>query len=258
MSNLYRITSDNLFDDVDDDTFLQGKSNNQRLNSTNPFAQDVDIERQKQLFEQKRREIEEKTLLSSNRSLGLLYETERVGTATAEELARQREQLENTSAQLDDINRNLRDSQKHLNGIKSIWGGLRNYLAGNQTRSDSQARNTPVPGTSKIVEESGTSNQNSKLSPDELYDSHPINRLRSDDQLPNNSVQTFKTASFSEQLDRNLDAMVGSLAKLKGLATDLGSEIETSNHLIDDIHDKVEQADIKINKQNRDMNRLLK
>lgn len=51
---------------------------------------------------------------------------------------------------------------------------------------------------------------------------------------------------------------VGSLAKLKGLATDLNTEIETSNHLIDDIHDKVEIADIKINKQNKDMNRLLK
>lgn len=207
MSGLYHINNDNLFEDVDDDTFLRRQANSQKLNSNNPFAQDVDIERQKQIYEQKRRDLEEKTLLSSNRSLGLLYETERVGTATAEELARQREQLENTSVQLDNINRNLRDSQKHLNGLKSIWGGLRNYLSGNQ-RSDSQARSTPLPGTSKILEECETSNHSSKLSPDDMFDSHPINRLRADDQLSNNSSQTFKTASFSEQLDRNLDAMV--------------------------------------------------
>lgn len=212
MSGLYHINSDNLFEDVDDDKFLRGheQTNSQRLNSNNPFAQDVDIERQKQIYEQKRRDLEEKTLLSSNRSLGLLYETERVGTATAEELARQREQLENTSVQLDNINRNLRDSQKHLNGLKSIWGGFRNYLAGNQ-RSESQARSTPLPGTSKIQEEPcEISNRSSKLSPDEMFDCHPINRLRTDDQLSNNSSQTFKTSSFSEQLDRNLDAMVRS------------------------------------------------
>lgn len=208
MSGAYHFNNTNLFEDVDDDTFLRGQTNSQKLNSTNPFAQDVNIEKQKQVYEQKRRDLEEKTLLSSSRSLGLLSETERVGTATATELARQREQLENTSEQLDNINRNLRDSQKHLNGLKSIWGGLRNYLAGNQ-RSESQTRNTPLPGTSKIPKEpSETSNHSLKLSPDDVYDTHPITRLRADEPLSNNSSQTFTTASFSEQLDRNLDAMV--------------------------------------------------
>lgn len=63
---------------------------------------------------QKRREIEERTLDSSNRSLGLLYESERAGAATAEELNRQKEQLKRTEERLDDINSTLKTSERHL------------------------------------------------------------------------------------------------------------------------------------------------
>lgn len=38
---------------------------------------------------------------------------------------------------------------------------------------------------------------------------------------------------------------------------DLNQEIDTQNDLIDDISDKVENADLKIHKQNRDMNKML-
>lgn len=38
---------------------------------------------------------------------------------------------------------------------------------------------------------------------------------------------------------------------------DLNQEIDTQNDLIDDISDKVENTDMKIHKQNRDMNKLL-
>jgi len=57
---------------------------------------------------------------------GLLYETQEVGKATAVELAKQREQLEKTSHQLDEINSTLRFSQRHLTGLKSVFGGLKN------------------------------------------------------------------------------------------------------------------------------------
>ena len=63
---------------------------------------------------QKRREIEERTVDSSNRSLGLLYESERAGVATAEELNRQKEQLKRTEERLDDINSTLKTSERHL------------------------------------------------------------------------------------------------------------------------------------------------
>lgn len=245
----YFIDTDNLFEDVDDATFLKNAS----TSSTNPFAQD--LERQRQVYEQRRMEIEQRTLETSHRSIGLLRETEQVGMATAEELARQREQLENTSHQLDNITTNLRYSQKHLNGLKSLFGGLKNYIAG---RNDSRmSAATSQCGSKLSLHESMRPTSSNNLSPNDLYDTHPINRFRNEAIIEKSEPGITTASSFSQQLDRNLDEMVGSLSRLKGLAMDLGQEIESQNDLIDTIHDKVDDTDIKLIKQNKEMNKLL-
>lgn len=51
--------------------------------------------------------------------------------------------------------------------------------------------------------------------------------------------------------------MSSSIGRLKGLASDLSSEIDTQNGLIEGIMYKTETADITIQKQNKDMNRIL-
>lgn len=220
-------------DDVDDETFLK--------NSRKPTANDIYVE-QRQMYEQKRKEIEGRTLESSQRSIGLLRETEQVGVATASELAKQREQLEKTRDQLDTINTSLKFSQRHLNGIKSMFGGLKNYLAGKNELEN------------KISPSSSNSSSIASPSPDERYSAHPTTRLRND---PIQQQQQMQSGNFNNQLDKNLDEMCNSLSRLKGLAIDLNQEIETQNDLIDDISNKVEDVDVKIGKQNTQMFKLL-
>lgn len=235
--------SDLFEDDIDDETFL--KNSRQNNHPSDPYAN------QAQMYEQRKKEIEERTLTSTHRSLGLLHDTEQVGVATAEELAKQREQLENTSKQLDDINSTLRFSQKHLNGLKSVFGGLKNYLSG-------QKNMEPAPST-------GRSNSSAKINEiptakeKPSYESHPVSRLRGHDSDGYGYGQqtTSKSSSFQDQLDRNLDDMGSSLSRLKGLAIDLHQEIDEQNDLIDNITYKVEDVDLKIGRQNRDMNKLL-
>ena len=77
--------------------------------------------------------MEERTLASSERGLGLLYESEKVGVATAEELSRQKDQLMKTEEKLDDINSTLRNSEKHIQGVRSVFGSIRNYFSGHST-----------------------------------------------------------------------------------------------------------------------------
>lgn len=223
-----------LFDDIDDETFLK----NARGPSRNDYAQE------RQMFEQKRREIEDRTINSTQRSIGLLRETEQVGVATANELAKQREQLENTRSTLDTINTSLKFSQRHLNGIKSMFGGLKNYLGG---KSDAEAKMSPSSSTSEVA---------SLPSPsiDDRYNNHPTTRLRND---PMQKQALSSNINFNQQLDRNLDDMCDSLSRLKGLAIDLNSEIETQNDLIDDIHNNVEDTDMKIQRQNQQMFKIL-
>lgn len=249
----YVSNPNSLFDDedVDDETFLK----NSRVNSpqsTNPF------EEQKQTHEEKRKEIEQRTLESSKRSLGLLIETEEVGKATAGELCKQREQLEKTNRQLDEISATLRFSQKHLNGLKSVFGGLKNYLAGNREMSPRSTTDSPSGSGEKTSPDIKTEPFTPPVSPEERFNSHPINRLRSDDIGAIQKQKETTSNGFNSQLEQNLDDMCGSLSRLKYLATDLKTEIDSQNDLLDNMNYKVEDVDIKMSKQNKEMNKLLK
>lgn len=250
MSGHKYTANSNLFDDddIDDETFLKNSS---RARSTNPF-EDQQLSRQ-----DRKKAVEDRTLASSNRSLGLLYETEQVGIATAEELARQRDQLENTNKQLDDINQTLRFSQKHLNGLKSIFGGLKNYIAG---QKDMQPPPQTVPKTTlgdKL--NSPTSSYGRMAQQQQQQQQVPDIQFPSSQSNDDIHSQTIAASgsSFNKQLDKNLDEMAGSLSRLKGLAIDLHTEIDDHNDLIDDITTKTENVDAKMGKQNKEISRLL-
>ncbi|CAD7012050.1 unnamed protein product [Ceratitis capitata] len=270
--NHFDLTAADL-EDVEDDIFLNnsrsnsttsGRSSGVGARSTNPFDEPSDP---LQMYAERRREIEQRSLDSTQRSLNLLYNTEDVGKATAAELAKQREQLENTTRQLDEINSTLRFSQRHLNGLKSVFGGLKNYLSGNRdvplTRTPS-AQSVPTQSGQQWQQPYETGATSSKsptaMSPTERYDDHPISRLRDDSSAykQREQVQTQRRNNpFEQQLESNLDEMCDNLSRLKFLATDLHSEIESQNELLDNMNYKIEDVDLKMNKQNKEMNKLL-
>lgn len=267
-SHQYVVDPNNLFEDedVDDDTFVNSfRSRNpgnypQQTAAPKPYSSHIaDMEHQRQAMLDRQREIAQRTYDSTVRSIGLLRDSEDIGNETARELSNQREALENTNKRLDEINTNLNYSQKHLNGIKSVFYGLKNYISGKseQTPSKSQVSSSPRsagPSSSKL---------NSKL--DDLsksdddgdhFRSHPLTRLRGLDQQ-DVAAPVMDSQRVNEMLDANLDEMVQTITRLKGLGAALGEEIDQQNILIETIHDKVEGADIRIAKQNKQMNKLL-
>jgi len=260
----------NFFDEeeIDDDEFLRHPKSgtagyalpqqNQNYSSNAPFNQppprsqeQQNVERQRQELAERRREIEERTLASSERGLGLLYESEKVGVATADELTRQKEQLLRTEQRLDDINSTLRTSEKHIQGIKSVFGSIRNYFSGRNTG----AAPPPAPGASSSIPPSQSAPQfNSNL--DQLHqspsyqDHHPglRNRPGLAPQMP---------VDVDAALDKNLDDMASGLARLKGLAQGLNSELGEHDDLIDRVNVKTEDVKFKIDRQNKDMGKIL-
>ncbi|XP_077291752.1 synaptosomal-associated protein 29kDa [Arctopsyche grandis] len=248
--------SGSLFDepDVDDETFLRNArprpSQGQGDRSLDSMAA---IDAQRQTLLERRLEIEQRTLDSSSRSVGILRDSEKIGIATAEELMRQREQLENSSKRLDEINANLRFSQKHINGIKSVFSSLKNYISG---KNESLPKIAPTPNEARPGESSLSEVLHNRPTRD-LYDDHPSTRLRGLDSGNQRQGESSGSKKMNELLEANLDEMVSSISRLKGLATNLGEEIESQNDLIEDIHDKVEGADLTINRQNKQMNKIL-
>lgn len=248
-----------LEDDIDDETFLRSAPPRASPYANHYANFDNDLEQRHQQLIQRRKEIEDRTIQSSKNSISLLRDSEQIGAATAEELIKQREQLERTEKRLDDINSTLRFSQKHIQGIKSVFGSLKNYLSG-------KSLDAPIPST-KLSESSSSGSVSSSAALSNSLDqvqtnmasTHPSLKLKGlleddeDDLRPNSA-----TDSVSKILEKNLDEMSGSLARLKGLAIGLSEEIGSQNDLIDNITDKAERADIMLQKQNKDMAHLLR
>lgn len=168
-----------------------------------------------------------------------------------QELIRQREQLERTEKRLDDINSTLRFSQKHIQGIKSVFGSLKNYLSGKSLEAPTPATNTTEfepAGSSRLTPIVEQTRSNLAANHPSLYHRGLL------DDGPDEPV----TDNVSKVLERNLEEMGGSLARLKGLAIGLTEEIDSQNTLIDNVSDKTERADIMLGKQTKDMRHLLK
>lgn len=272
-SNQYLSNSKSPFfaveDDIDDESFLNhrptymmsgtGELNNSSY-ATNTYQHNDTLEEKRQQLLEKKRQIEERTVQSSQRSLNLLRNSEEVGVATAEELLRQREQLERTEKRLDEINTTLRFSQKHIQGIKSVFGSLKNYLSGKTGEPPNSIRQ----GSSISGDSSSSSNSSSRLSntlaqaSSSSYSDHPGLRTRGLTEPSGSTNIINKSSSPQEVVDQNLDEMVTSIVRLKGVAQRLGEEIESQDGLLENIIVKTEKADMVLKRQNKDMKNLLK
>lgn len=265
---------DNDDKEIDDDTFLnhpragssgymlpqrsQGGYSSASGNVTS------DEERLRQII-LKKKEIESSTIESSNRSLGLLFESEKVGAATGVELQRQKEQLLRTEGRLDEINDTLKQSERHLTGIKSVFGGIKNYLfaknsglppATAQQASTSQIQNVRLSNSDSDIASSSSRKPMYQPENDRLdtirEQNHPALKSRG---LVEDSD---KTSSADEVLDRNLDEMALGLSRLKGLALDLNTELDEHDDILIRLDDKAGRTGMKVEKQNKDMSKILK
>ena len=245
-----------LEDDIDDETFL--KSAPVRTLPAGHYQNfDDDMTHKRQQLLQRKKEIEERTIQSSERSVSLLRDSEQIGVATAEELIRQKEQLQRTEKRLDDINSTLRFSQKHIQGIKSVFGSLKNYLSG-------KSLDAPIPST-KLSESSSSGSITSPALSNTLEQvqsniSNSYSSTKIKESYHDNNREDVRPASdrVTKALEQNLNEMSGSLARLKHLAIGLSEEIDSQNDLVDNITDKTETADIMLQQQNKDMLHLLK
>lgn len=251
-------------DDIDDEKFLRrpagsmgfvlndGQSNLNRYSNPNVLT----LEEQRQMILEKRRQHELESIRITEKSLNSLRDTEEGGASIAEELYRQREKLERTEKSLDDINTTLRFSQRHIQGIKSVFGGLKNLISGKSGTLPSASSKNITESTSsassndyRVIDRSNAQKmavQNSM---------HPGLKIRGLCDTDDNSTME---SNAQAAIDNNLDHMLSSIYRIKDLSYTLGDEIESQNDLIDRVMDKTEKADGVISKQNKDIQKILK
>jgi len=138
-------------DDVDISSFYKPQS---KPGKSTPQSPNEDFN----FYEQQIEQILQNTVDSSNRGVFMLEESEQIGIATAQvsifqletliqlsyisgfgffrinlsffqDLVTQGEKLQKVDRQLDEINATTKYSQRHLNNIKSVFGGIKNYFS---------------------------------------------------------------------------------------------------------------------------------
>jgi len=244
-SNYSYDKSNPFFADVEDDDVSDAAF----LKNSRPYENSSLQDRREQLLAEKRK-IEQRTVQSSIRSIGLLHESEQIGSATAAELHSQREQLENTEKRLDEINASLRTSQKHIQSIKSVFGSIKNYFAGGKN-DPPKVLSTPEEKEKTVPKSRSDLSQilESRQGPSADLSDHPVMRLRSESNPSSKEVDAI--------LDKNLEEMGSALSRLKGLGLGLQDEIESQNDLLVRVGQKTEDADWRIKRQNKEMTKIL-
>ncbi|NXN85219.1 SNP29 protein, partial [Bombycilla garrulus] len=244
--------------------------------SYNPFAEDEEdvapagpggaggADRQRYLQQEVLRRSAA-TADSTTRSLSLLYESERIGVAASEELVRQGEALKRTEQMVDKMDQDLKTSQRHINSIKSVWGGLVNYFKTKPPESKPEQNGAPEYNANSRLKEAMMS---SKEQESKYQESHPnlrkLNNLDNDfnkadlvssvqrDAYPKNQ----QLRAYHQKIDTNLDEMSSGLSRLKSLALGLQTEIEEQDDMLDRLTKKVETLDVNIKNTDRKVRQL--
>ncbi|KPP76014.1 synaptosomal-associated protein 29-like [Scleropages formosus] len=231
--------------------------------SRNPFADDGDEEedepqdwagerersplseadrRQRQLQQEAMRSAQSATD-SSNRSLRLIYESEKMGTDTAEELMRQGEALRRTERMAA-----LNESKEHEDKYQQSHPNLKKL-------------DTSGFGVSGISPEGPTSNQNGYPWNQHLRATHQqldsnLGESSAGSTVVHGLTHEEPLLMISSSLLCPPDEMSLGLSRLKNLGLGLQVELEDQDSSIDNLLGKVDRMDGKINATNQQIKSL--
>nr|XP_056715609.1 synaptosomal-associated protein 29 [Euleptes europaea] len=256
----------NPFDDDDDNNLKPVKWNVRNDDYDDP------AERQHREGTDKQRYLQQEVLRrsqatvdSTHRSLSLIYESEHVGVDMSEELTRQGEALKRSERMVDKMEQDLKTSQRHINSIKSMFGGFVNYFKAKppETKpeqngaSDYQASNKLKEATAASKEqESKYQETHPNLRKLENSDCSSI-EVSSNSSVPaDNYPKNQYLRSYHQKIDSNLGEMSSGLGRLKNLALGLQSEIEDQDEILDRLTTKVDHLDINIKSTDKKVRQL--
>ncbi|KAF6730078.1 Synaptosomal-associated protein 29 [Oryzias melastigma] len=253
--------SHNPFADDDDEEDFKPKS---RGFDDDPDDGLTEAQRRQRYLQQEVMRTAQSAVDSSHRSLGLIYESEKMGVETAEELVRQGEALRRTDKMLDNMDQDLKTSQTHINSIKSVWGGIVNYF---KSKPETKPPNEE-PKAYQANERLQSALSNSREYEDKYQASHPSLRkldtsgfgatasVERSSSRQNGYPQNQHLREAHQTLDNNLDEMCGGLARLKNLGLGLQSEIDSQDDSIGSLLNKVDKMDVKISSTNQQIKKL--
>ena len=153
---------------------------------------------------------------------------------------RQGEQLSNIDQKLDEVDQTLTLTQKNINQIKSVFGGIKNrFFNWSSSSNATQASASGAMKESKTVDSISTSKSAGASSSQQKAD------------LP-----VITGSDREKEINKNLDEMSMGLSHLTSLAKDMQFELDRQNPLIERITEKTDKTHGKIESQNAQMKKI--
>ncbi|KAM5311454.1 synaptosomal-associated protein 29 [Glossophaga mutica] len=203
----------------------------------------------------------EASAASTSRSLSVMYESEKIGVATSEELVRQRGVLERTEKMVDKMDQDLKISQKHINSIKSVFGGFVNYFKSKPAETPPEQNGTLTPQPNSRLKDALSTSKEQEA---QYQASHPnLRKLNDSDSIPEVSAVSTEAypknphlRAYHQKIDSNLDELSMGLGRLKNIALGMQTEIEEQDDIIDRLTTKVDKLDVNIKSTERKVRQL--
>ncbi|GCB64969.1 hypothetical protein scyTo_0014836 [Scyliorhinus torazame] len=176
-----------------------------------------------------------------------------------QELIRQGEALKRSEKMVDKMDQDLKVSQKHINSIKSIFGGITNYFKSKNPEPQ------PCPVPEKPTNSTLQHALDKSMQQEDAYQANHPNLRKLDTSgfgasssaVENNSYpKNDFLRTYHTQIDHNLDEMSSGLGRLKGLAIGLQTEIDDQDQILDRLTTKTERLDSKIIATDRQIRKL--
>lgn len=253
----------NPFDEDDDEEDLKPVKWNHRSDDGNcPPREGMDRQR---FLQQEALRLSQSSVESTQRSLAHIYDSEHIGVAAAEELSRQGEVLKRVDRMTDKMEQDLKTSQRHINSIKSVFGGFVNYFKAKPPETKPEQNGASDYKSSSRLKEaiSVSKEQESKY-----QESHPnLRRLDHSEFSPSGTGSNSRAQpdrypknqylrNYHEKVDSNLDEMSTGLGRLKNLALGLQSEIEEQDEILDRLTPKIDSLDLNIKNTDKKIRQL--
>ncbi|KAI0988136.1 hypothetical protein GJ496_008672 [Pomphorhynchus laevis] len=223
--------------------------------SRNPF----EIDDNENAVEMAKANLEDSMLESTRRAMNMLAESEDVGVQSAVELVEQRQALERIDRKLHQASDTLGETQKNINTLKSTFGGFGSKLLDKISRKkqdSSQVRKEPTNLEKYLQSDLNTVNSN--IADKSSAYSSAIGSHASASTLSNLQPNKSSGSAREYEIESNLDDMSAYLSRLKGLAVNMGDELDRQNAFITDIKDTSEKVDSKMTAQREVLQKILK
>uniref|UniRef100_A0A8C0EAJ8 Synaptosomal-associated protein 29 n=1 Tax=Bubo bubo TaxID=30461 RepID=A0A8C0EAJ8_BUBBB len=163
--------------------------------------------------------------------------------------------LKRTEQMVDKMDQDLKTSQRHINSIKSVWGGLVNYFKAKPPESKPEQNGTPEYYANSRLKEAMMS---SKEQESKYQETHPnLRKLdNSDSGVGDSYPKNQHLRAYHQKIDNNLDEMSSGLSRLKNLALGLQTEIDEQDDMLDRLTKKVETLDVNIKSTDKKVRQL--